>query len=243
MDRYLKIDKLGEGTYGVVYKAQVSSTLVQPHKSSAPNGNHRVHGVCELCPRRACVPIAVHMYGTPSLAKHADFIHHLVLLDWQDRESGEIVALKRIRLDNEEEGVPFTALREISLLKELVRSASSPTTKQHTPSERQHHPHLILAAHPSLATPQVHMHYVALCSSWESDRCMLICTHAALQVHPNVVKLYNVLHSDRTLTLVFEYCKQVSAHARIHHHCSLAPRVKHLPRNSTTRHRGSRHYR
>ena len=33
MDRYLKIDKLGEGTYGVVYKAQVSSPLVQPHKS------------------------------------------------------------------------------------------------------------------------------------------------------------------------------------------------------------------
>jgi hypothetical protein len=62
------------------------------------------------------------MCGTPSLAKHADPIHHLVLLDWQDRESGEIVALKRIRLDNEEEGVPFTALREISLLKELVRS-------------------------------------------------------------------------------------------------------------------------
>eukprot|EP00035_Acanthoeca_spectabilis_P007098 m.132452 g.132452 ORF g.132452 m.132452 type:complete len:306 (-) comp13796_c0_seq1:3141-4058(-) len=85
MERYLKIDKLGEGTYGVVYKAQ-------------------------------------------------------------DVETGEIVALKRIRLDNEEEGVPFTALREISLLKELV--------------------------------------------------------------HPHVVKLYNVLHSDRTLTLVFEFCKQ-----------------------------------
>eukprot|EP00041_Stephanoeca_diplocostata_P007384 m.104457 g.104457 ORF g.104457 m.104457 type:complete len:312 (+) comp16849_c0_seq2:144-1079(+) len=85
MERYLKIDKLGEGTYGVVYKAQ-------------------------------------------------------------DRESGEIVALKRIRLDNNEEGVPFTALREISLLKELK--------------------------------------------------------------HPNIVRLYDVLHSDRTLTLVFEFCKQ-----------------------------------
>lgn len=49
----------------------------------------------------------------------------------QDRESGEIVALKRIRLDNEEEGVPFTALREISLLKELVsvrRHLSSPAS-------------------------------------------------------------------------------------------------------------------
>ena len=30
-----------------------------------------------------------------------------------------IVALKRIRLESEEEGVPCTAIREISLLKEL----------------------------------------------------------------------------------------------------------------------------
>ena len=37
----------------------------------------------------------------------------------QDRNTSEIVALKRIRLDNAEEGVPFTALREISLLKEV----------------------------------------------------------------------------------------------------------------------------
>lgn len=85
MDRYRKIEKLGEGTYGIVYKAQ-------------------------------------------------------------DRNNSEIVALKRIRLDNQEEGVPFTALREISLLKELS--------------------------------------------------------------HPNIVRLLDVLHSDKTLTLVFEYCNQ-----------------------------------
>ncbi len=35
------------------------------------------------------------------------------------RDTGEIVALKRIRLDSEDEGVPCTAIREISLLKEL----------------------------------------------------------------------------------------------------------------------------
>lgn len=35
------------------------------------------------------------------------------------RETGQIVALKRIRLESEEEGVPCTAIREISLLKEL----------------------------------------------------------------------------------------------------------------------------
>lgn len=58
MERYRKIEKIGEGTYGVVYKAK-------------------------------------------------------------DRVSGEIVALKRIRLDAEDEGIPSTAIREISLLKEL----------------------------------------------------------------------------------------------------------------------------
>lgn len=33
--------------------------------------------------------------------------------------AGAIIALKKIRLEQEEEGVPSTAIREISLLKEL----------------------------------------------------------------------------------------------------------------------------
>jgi serine/threonine protein kinase len=37
----------------------------------------------------------------------------------RDRETEEIVALKRIRLEVEDEGIPSTALREISLLREL----------------------------------------------------------------------------------------------------------------------------
>ncbi|KAF9909173.1 Cyclin-dependent kinase 3 [Lobosporangium transversale] len=56
--KYQKIEKIGEGTYGIVYKAT--------HK-----------------------------------------------------ETGVVVALKKIRLENEDEGVPSTAIREISLLKEL----------------------------------------------------------------------------------------------------------------------------
>lgn len=36
-----------------------------------------------------------------------------------DQVTGETVAVKRIRLEHEEEGVPGTAIREISLLKEL----------------------------------------------------------------------------------------------------------------------------
>ncbi len=36
-----------------------------------------------------------------------------------DKNTREKVALKKIRLESEDEGVPSTALREISLLKEL----------------------------------------------------------------------------------------------------------------------------
>mmetsp|Transcript_1589 Transcript_1589/g.4335 ORF Transcript_1589/g.4335 Transcript_1589/m.4335 type:complete len:304 (+) Transcript_1589:159-1070(+) len=82
MEKYEKIDKLGEGTYGVVHKAK-------------------------------------------------------------NKENGDIVALKQIRLESEDEGVPCTAIREISLLKELN--------------------------------------------------------------HPNVVRLYDVIHTEKSLTLVFEY--------------------------------------
>jgi cyclin-dependent kinase len=85
MERYQKMDKIGEGTYGVVYKAK-------------------------------------------------------------DRVSGEIVALKKIRLEAEDEGIPSTAIREISLLKELQ--------------------------------------------------------------HPNIVQLYDVIHTERKLTLVFEFLDQ-----------------------------------
>lgn len=37
----------------------------------------------------------------------------------KDLASGQVVALKKIRLEAEDEGVPSTAIREISLLKEL----------------------------------------------------------------------------------------------------------------------------
>ncbi|XP_074871007.1 cyclin-dependent kinase 3 isoform X4 [Carettochelys insculpta] len=84
-DVFQKVEKIGEGTYGVVYKAR-------------------------------------------------------------NKQTGQLVALKKIRLDSETEGVPSTAIREISLLKELK--------------------------------------------------------------HPNIVRLLDVVHSQKKLYLVFEYLNQ-----------------------------------
>lgn len=64
----------------------------------------------------------------------------------RNRDTQAIVALKRVRLDEDDEGVPSSALREICLLKELR--------------------------------------------------------------HVNIVRLHDVLHSDKKLTLVFEFCEQ-----------------------------------
>ena len=58
VDKYDKIEKVGEGTYGYVFKAK-------------------------------------------------------------DRTNNKIYAVKKINLENEDEGVPSTAMREISILKEL----------------------------------------------------------------------------------------------------------------------------
>ena len=85
VNKYQKISKIGEGTYGVVYKAK-------------------------------------------------------------DLKGTEFYALKKIRLQAEEEGIPSTAIREISLLKELN--------------------------------------------------------------HRNIVKLMDVIHTSKKLTLVFEFVDQ-----------------------------------
>lgn len=58
MENYQKIEKIGEGTYGIVFRAK-------------------------------------------------------------RKDTGELVAMKKIRIENEDEGIPSTAVREISILREL----------------------------------------------------------------------------------------------------------------------------
>ena len=73
IDDYTKIEKIGEGTYGVVYK----------------------------------------------VSRHPWYIEQYLFLKARHKATGKFVALKKIRLESEEEGVPSTAIREISILKEV----------------------------------------------------------------------------------------------------------------------------
>ncbi|NXF38135.1 CDK5 kinase, partial [Nyctibius bracteatus] len=108
MQKYEKLEKIGEGTYGTVFKAK-------------------------------------------------------------NRETHEIVALKRVRLDDDDEGVPSSALREICLLKEL----------KHKNIVRQGG---------------------GLPSGGGGGTAPPGCRSRG--------RLHDVLHSDKKLTLVFEFCDQ-----------------------------------
>lgn len=54
-----------------------------------------------------------------SIFKKFFFVWKGTVFKGKNRETQEIVALKRVRLDDDDEGVPSSALREICLLKEL----------------------------------------------------------------------------------------------------------------------------
>lgn len=43
-----------------------------------------------------------------------------VVFKGKNKKTGELVAIKKIRMESEDEGIPSTAIREVSLLKELV---------------------------------------------------------------------------------------------------------------------------
>lgn len=95
MDEYTRIEKIGEGTYGVVYKAKKTNGRFVPSSAIVPWSTSVT--VCE-CPCNGSNVITLEFYLT---------------------FSGDIVALKKIPLELEDQGVPTTAIREISTLREL----------------------------------------------------------------------------------------------------------------------------
>ena len=93
MEQYKILQKIGEGTYGVVYKAKqrdvssLSPPCDEPCKEAAGGAESDVGGT----------------HNIPPLAK-----------------SSNLVAIKEIQINMNEDGIPVNAIREISLLKEIA---------------------------------------------------------------------------------------------------------------------------
>ena len=78
------------------------------------------HSTSFLQRRRCFFSPSLHPYKINAVAPHVLFTGtYGVVYKARDTETGHVVALKKIRLEAEDEGVPSTAIREISLLKEL----------------------------------------------------------------------------------------------------------------------------
>lgn len=108
--RYEKIAKLGEGTYGVVYRARdrVRECFVALKKACQRRGTAR----------RACAYVVERRYLRALLPRRSRLARRLSFR----RTSSAlhlIYAALQVRMDAWEEGVPATALREISALKEM----------------------------------------------------------------------------------------------------------------------------
>jgi len=89
LERYTKLEKVG-----LAGRLSSKPRLTTARSARAPTASSTVHGPL----RRTC--------EDPADAA-------------RDTQTNAIVALKKIRLEAEDEGVPSTAIREISLLKEM----------------------------------------------------------------------------------------------------------------------------
>jgi cyclin-dependent kinase len=126
MENYEKLEKIGEGTYVPV----AWSLLVS---GEPPSRRVRGRRDDETKRRRDGPPPDRQSFLVPTLASQRPHLtSHLsrptVVVRYgkvykaRDKTTGKIVALKKTRLEMEEEGVPSTTLREISILQMLSES-------------------------------------------------------------------------------------------------------------------------
>lgn len=114
MENYEKIEKIGEGTYGKVYKAKdkTNGKLVALKKTRLEVRTSAAAAVVCVC----CWPAARML--TACRGQQA----HMQPLPEQPMPCAVCVSLCVACLQMEEEGVPSTTLREVSLLKMLSES-------------------------------------------------------------------------------------------------------------------------
>lgn len=108
--RYQTLQKIGEGMYGVVYKAlDLVTKEVRPRPPARPC-------VRRVARARAAVPLAARARALARRRARA-LTRALELFRLRAPRAAQHVAIKRVMLDADE-GVPCTAMREISLLKD-----------------------------------------------------------------------------------------------------------------------------
>lgn len=125
MDDYLKIEKIGEGKLNLFFFSPSVFEITTIYISWLLFSSLSL-SVCGVCFKaeyeitwKFLVICSVEMsYRNPCM-----YVFSLgtygVVYKGRNKTTGQVVAMKKIRLESEEEGVPSTAVREISLLKEL----------------------------------------------------------------------------------------------------------------------------
>ncbi|CAG07271.1 unnamed protein product, partial [Tetraodon nigroviridis] len=144
LETYIKLDKLGEGTYATVYKgrSKLTDNLVALKEIRLEHE--------EGAPCTAIREVSVFVQSEIGFGKLETYIKldklgegtYATVYKGRSKLTDNLVALKEIRLEHEE-GAPCTAIREVSLLKDLK--------------------------------------------------------------HANIVTLHDIIHTQKSLTLVFEY--------------------------------------
>jgi serine/threonine protein kinase len=125
MENYEKIEKIGEGTYGKVYKAKdkTNGKLVALKKTRL-EVRARVCCCCCSCVSVVGLPLACLHTACRSCAQPVAAVWCMHAMPTRATHAMHCVCLSTccVYLQMEEEGVPSTTLREVSLLKMLSES-------------------------------------------------------------------------------------------------------------------------